>query len=145
MLIALLTVIASPILGVLLDDGWSALPEAILSTFAVLFYTGLPALVLGFSVGFVATLFAFFVFAILHHAGAATTPSRWTAAIITAIGAIWPSAFFVSMLSFSPWATAIVVGSSAVGTAVLGERLLRRLLAESQGMRVGTAAGSVDS
>ncbi len=69
MLIALLTVIASSILGALLDDGWSALPKAILSAAAVLFYTGPPALVLGFSTGFVATLFAFFVFAVLRRTG----------------------------------------------------------------------------
>jgi hypothetical protein len=131
MLIALLSVTASSILGVLLDDGWSAFPEAVLSTVAVLFYTGLPAIVLGFSVGFVATLFAFFAFAVLQHAGAAKTPSRWTAAILAAIGTIWPSAFFVSVLNFPSWTTAIVVASSAVGSAVLGERLLRRLVAES--------------
>ena len=131
MLIALLTVITSSILGVVLDDGWSAYTEAILNTVAVLFYIGLPALVLGFSVGLVVTLFAFFVFAVMQHAGAATTPSRWTAAILAAIGTIWPSVYFVSMLNVYSWTTAIVVASSAAGTAILGQRSLRRLVTES--------------
>lgn len=106
-------------------------PEAILSTVAVLFYVGLPALVLGFSAGLVATLFAFFVFTVLQHVGAATAASRWAAAILAAIGTIWPSAYFLCVLGLSPWSTASVVLSSAAGSAVLGQRLLKRLVVES--------------